>query len=412
MSVTKTESKKDRYPIETCVTMTPTEPEPREEDSGNPGDLFACAENGKFFTVINMEIDSIPRNAGSRSFMCPVCTTSLTFKPSHKRLLGEPLARCGTCSWDTSQREIQDMGDLLHRVKVPYPWLESHFRALKANRGIGRTNSHTKIIERLAVTPRMVGSERPLGDGVAFAELQDAHEKKVFEGFLPPRHIPAITGGPKNDIQMMCADIDSKELIDGKERRAVGVWFKSQLGPQQRVRSPHVVVKSPFTKSVVVPKWNSAVYEGGDMEYTGAYILPKVMINIKAWEHCHNGCGAHGNETDILISFRNERQLTANINLVNWVERSQSLDCKIGAGEQIVTKMKGVKWTARSVEHVGWLNGLCDHVLQLELQVRYDMRRGSPSSAQSTMSKWQRLCRNTWRICLFVRHKFASKSDE
>lgn len=411
MSFTNTESRKDRYPIETRITMTPVDPEPLEEDSGYPGDLFACAESGRFFTVKNMEIDSVPRSANSRSFMCPACTTPLTIRPSQKRLPGEPLARCGMCSWDTSQCNVQDMGDLLHRVKVPYPWLESHFRALKASRSMERANSHTKRIERLAVSRRMVKSERSAGDSVAFAELQDAHEKKVFEGFLPPRQVPEVTGGPNDDMSIMCGHIDSKDLIDGKERRAIGIWFKRQLGPKQRVRSPHVMVKSPFTKSMVAPKWNAAVYEGGDIEYTGAYVLPKVMINIKAWDNQNNGCGAHGNETDILISFRNERQLAANIGLVNWPERSQSLECKIGAGERVVTKMKGVKWTKRSVEHLGWLNGLCDHVLQLELQVSYDMRRGSPSNAQSTMDKWQRLCMNTWRTCLFVRHTSLPENE-
>lgn len=398
------DSKKDRYPIETLITFAPVTPDPQEENAGCPEDLFACAETGQFFTVKNMKVDVISRTVSpSKSFLCPVCNIPLTIVPSQQRQAGDPVAKCKSCKWDTSRCNVLDMGDLLQRVKMPFPWLESHYRLLKTSRITDKTGSN-KMAGRHVMTRRLDPHQPSLGDGAAFVMAQAAHEKKVFKGFMPPSQNTTVRGRPAHDIKEMCADIDSNGLMDEKERRAEGIWFKNQGGPVQRVRLPHVIIKSAFTETVVNPKWDTTMGEGDNLESTAAYVLPKVTISIKEWKGKDDECGAHNDETDILISVRNERQLSATVNITNWINKSQALDFKIGAGEQVTKKMKGVKWSAQRVRHREWLNDLCDHLLQFEMQVRYDMKFGNHSCSQRTINRWQRLSRNTWHVSLFIRH--------
>lgn len=455
-TVERKESKRERYHVETQIAVTPCEPPPAEEDAGQPGDLFACPDTGHFFTVKNMKVETTARNiSASKTFLCPVCvtTTVLTFTPSNKRGHCEPLAKCLSCGWDTSHCNVNDIGDLLQRVKMPYPWLDAHFRALKANRVNGNANNgnsnisgnvgvddnhgsngsslsfghghgskvklgtHSKATERLAMLRRQSGigsmeeTEPPMRDVSRFSDAQAAHERKVFQEYMPEPSVPINLNHDEKDsdvgnVKEMCKDLEASTLMEGDDRKASGIWFRRQAGPMQRIKAPHVVVKSGLTGKVVNSRWDSAIYDGDDhMECTGAYIIPKVLINMKGWGSKSGVCGSHGNETDILISVRNERQLSATVHVENWIDRTQAVEFKVAAGELFTTKMKGVKWLQRSVRQWNWMDGLCDHVVKLEMQVKYDMKRGkNQSCGQSTMEKWQKLCCRTWRVCFYVRH--------
>lgn len=487
----KQDSHQDRYCLETQISYAPRFPTPHEEDAGSTSDLFACPETGEFFTVSNAEIDIGPdRSMGSSSktFQCPVCvTSSLTIRPSTERGQGEALAICKVCGWDTSHCQVSDIGDLLQRVRMPYPWLDSHFRALvKAHNsntqsnwnanssngantgglnGCGTTNNNSRngsisLSSMSSATSSASSSSSsrrrrltatvlpPLGDGMGFTEKQEAHERKVFAQYLPPSMLSSTTSTStstasltakyksiiRDNIENMCKDLRESELMAPTERTANGVCFRRQAGPLQRVRAPHVILRNGANGTVATTRWDLAVYDGSDPEYTAAYILPRIMISMKSSSAIHpsgalqlspsttssssSSCSTttstintstakecNGQTVDLLLSLKNERQLAVTVQVENMADRSQAGELKIAAGELCMTKMKGVKLTDDNVEKCPWLDGLSSKVIQLELKVRYHMKRSSSTRGQSVLDKWSRLCKQTWGVCLFVRPK-------
>lgn len=496
-TVPKKDSRQDRYCLETHISYAPRSPTPHEEDAGSTSDLFACPDTGEFFTVSNAEIEIGPdRSMGSSSktFQCPVCvTSSLTIRPSTEREKGEALAVCKVCGWDTSHCQVSDIGDLLQRVSMPYPWLDSHFRALvKAHNsntqsnwngntstgvntgglnGCGSTNNHSRngtisLSSMSSATSSASSSSssrrrrltatvlRPLGDGIGFTEKQEAHERKVFAQYLPPSMLSSTTSTStstasltakyksmiRDNIENMCKDLRESELMAPTERTANGVCFRRQAGPLQRIRTPHVTLRNRANGTAATTRWDLAVYDGSDPEYTAAYILPRIMINLKSGSATHSSgalqlssstasssssssCSTsttattttntntstakecNGQTVDLLLSLKNERQLAVTVQVENMADRSQAGELKIAAGELCMTKMKGVKWTDVDVEKCPWLDGLSSKVIQLELKVRYHMKRSSSTRGQSVLDKWNRLCKQTWGVCLFVRPK-------
>lgn len=423
----------DSNGVQTTVTMAPVQPHPpREEDSGNPMDLFACTLTGRFVTLPNLKVEVSARSVNtSKSFLCPSCPNSpLAIAPPQKRKDGVPFAKCLTCSWDTSECSISTMADLIDQSTTPFPWLFSQFRALKAAHnantngsssfcasdtsrerqsnqrsrsliGIQSASSRVKPLERQNDRAVTGGSA-----GVAFAESQSQHERKIFELYMPPSKIAPVRNAPGTRfLEVLKGEIDSDRLITPGERRANGVWLRQQVGPRQRVRRPHVTLKSRLSGSTITTKWDAADYSQNTLEYTGAYILPTVSLNILTPVPVEHNCSNHGKFIDLKVNLVNQRKFRAWVQIYNWVDREQSKEVTIDGLESKEFVFKNLKWSRSIGGHLRWLHGTCERLVQLGMNVQYEAGMEKRNSEPSEL-----VCGHVWQVCLFGRHLF--KSDE
>lgn len=418
------------------ITMAPVHPHPpREEHSGNASDLFACGETGHFITLPNLTVEVSARSVNtSKNFLCPSCLVApLTIIPPKKRKTGLPFAKCSSCPWDTSSCSITSIADLIDHSTTPFPWIFSHFRALKAvhqkahNGGDISANVDTVTERRSDQRSRSLlrlhkpssGVDDPQSHcdrnasgntpGVLFTENQLRHEQNVFQTYMPPSEMRAVRGAPRNQfLELMKGEVDSDTLVKPGERRAHGVWLRKQVGPRQRTRRPHVTIKSKLCGSTATTKWDSAIYnesEKTNLEYTGDYILPTMTMEILALT-TEVDCSMHGKLVDVRITLVNQRRFRMWAQIYNWIDREQSQEVTIDAREKADVYFEGLKWSRDNIKHVTWLQDMCGRLIQLGVNVQYE----TPAESKNDERGGQ-ICGRVWQVCLFGRHTYNCKDE-
>lgn len=424
----------DSLAAEMYVTMAPVHPHPpREEQSGNASDLFACTTTGHFVTLPNFLVEIAARNVNtSKNFLCSSCLVApLTIIPPHKRKTGLPFAKCSSCSWDTSHCSITSIADLIDQSTTPFPWLFSHFRVLKTahqkelrggdssinfetvaeyrseqrSRSLLRLHSASSTDAPQSHSDRNSNGNTP---GAVFTETQSRHEQKVFQTYMPPSETRTAQGVARTQfLDLMEGELDSDALVKPGERRANGVWMRRQVGPRQRTRRPHVTVKSKLCGSTVTTKWDSAIYnENSKMEYTGVYVLPIMTMKISAPASSELNCSKHGKFVNVRVTLVNQRKFRMWAQIYNWVDREQSQEVTVDGRERAEVFFEGLKWSRENVKHLRWLHNVCERLVQLGVNVQYE----TPAESKNDDRAGQ-ICGRVWQVCLFGRHPYNCKDE-
>lgn len=321
------------------------------------------------------------------------------------------------------------MADLIDQSTTPFPWLFSHFRALKLAHQKDQTSPgnavHTETERRSDLRSRSLlrlhsanlqkdvsqsqCEENTNGNasGAVFTETQSLHEQKIFQTYMLSPKITTVRGAPRSRfLDNMKGEIDSDDLIKPGERRAKGVWLRKQVGPRQRTRRPHVSVKSKLSGSTVTTKWDSAVYNENSLEYTGAYVLPIVTVEIVTSTSTEFNCSDHAKLVNVMVTLVNQRKFRMWVQIYNWIDREQSQEATVGPQEVARMYLEGLKWNRETFGQLRWLQDTCERLIQLGVNVQYE----TPAESKND-DKVAQICGRVWRVCLFGRHAYSCKDD-
>lgn len=256
------------------------------------------------------------------------------------------------------------------------------------------------------------GIDEDCSAGITFTEKQENHEREIFKSFMPSCELPVLKNRPQHDMEALAGDIDSDDLLPVSDRKAAGLSLRHQLGPRQRVRPPHVTVKSPFTNVTVNSKWDSIDFENDrSSDWTAAYIIPKMKMHIRG-ERLDRICDDGNRAIDLVIDFTNRRDKGLCVRLKNMEDENQTKEIWLSPGERKQVEICGFHWTSKGVAHMGWMEEFCDKLIQLQMEVRYDfdkarVRKSSSHGSHDKPSKWEQISKHAWRVCIFGRHKLV-----
>lgn len=381
--------------------------EPTVLDGYTLSDLLVCEESGKFFTATSAIVQLEPQSSHSaRIFYCPRCDSALRVNAFGER----PVAHCVICSWDTDRVGVQATTDLLRREADPFPEMTKQFRRLSSKYSTedsdsqnSRTSAGSPTVVRTASSSfyraRMglpFGKEGKTNRSITEFIADETEKEDKRRGFrkLSKEQCAERDAylAPPNSL---LDDVQITDIVPLRKATSASVWLKGDLAPMRQLARPRVVVKSPYTKSVVSAQlWNLDETKRAQPR-NAAIFMP--CLNGTVNHDCENG----GEEEylEIELSVHNVAAFAVQLNVFDYrSRREKQLDtvrCRIEAGssDKMKLRAKGVAWPYGNVSQ-------CTKIATLHMSATFQGER----TAEDCNTQQTRFAQHMWQCVMFVTH--------